>query len=339
MGPAEPDLQDARDIIERQVRHLARLVDDLLDVSRITRGRITLQKERLALGVVLTNAVESSRPVIEAAGHHLTVELPPEPLHVEGDLTRLAQVFGNLLVNAAKYTDRGGRIWLTARREGSDVVVSVRDTGIGIPADHLPRLFEMFSQVAPALERSQGGLGIGLALVKGLVELHAGSVTARSDGPGHGSEFIVRLPMVIAPAARGPQPAAAAVDAPAGSRRRILIVDDNVDAARSLGMMLSLQGNEVRLAHDGLEAVEAAAKFRPEVALLDIGMPRLNGYEAAQRIRAEPWGKDMVLVALTGWGQEDDRRRSREAGFDHHLVKPVEPGELARVLAGSPPQT
>lgn len=339
-GPVDPDLQHARDIIERQVGHLTRLVDDLLDVSRITRGKIVLQKERLGLKSILANAVEASRPVIEAAGHELAVAVPPEPMHLSGDLTRLVQVFGNVLVNAAKYTDRGGRIWLTARREGSDVTVSVRDTGIGIPADHLPRVFEMFSQVDPALERTQGGLGIGLSLVKGLVELHGGSVEARSDGPGHGSEFIVRLPLLITPQATRPSDAAGRTDGGAAGRNcRILVADDNVDSAQSLAMMLSIMGHEVRAAHDGQAAVELVEAFRPDVILLDIGMPKLNGYDAARRIREMEWGKRATVVALTGWGQDEDKRRANAAGFDHHFTKPVAPDVLMKLLADLCPTT
>jgi signal transduction histidine kinase len=333
-GSMEPDLQNARDIIDRQVRHLARLVDDLLDVSRIARDKIILQKERLALGVVLTSAIESSRPLIESAGHELIVCLPPEPVYVEGDLTRLAQVFGNLLVNAAKYTDRGGRIWLTADRQGSDVVISVKDTGIGIPADHLPHLFEMFRQAAPTLERSQGGLGIGLALVKGLVELHGGSIEAQSDGPGKGSEFLVRLPLAFeAPMRREVEEMEGEPIMPRNLRCRVLVADDNHDATLTLAMMLSYWGHEVRTAHDGQAAVELAEAFQPNVILLDIGMPKLNGYDAARRIRQHPWGQAACLIALTGWGQEEDKRRAKESGFDRHFTKPVDPSCLQKLLA------
>jgi CheY-like chemotaxis protein/anti-sigma regulatory factor (Ser/Thr protein kinase) len=266
-------------------------------------------------------------------GHELTVKLPPQPIIVEADLTRLAQVFLNLLTNAAKYSERGGHIRLTAERQGSDVVVSVKDTGIGIPADQLPRIFRMFTQVEQSVEKSQGGLGIGLTLVKRLVEMHGGSIEARSDGPGRGSEFVVRLPVVVE--ASGPQvsdqPGETAVPK---SSLRILIVDDNRDGADSLSMMLRIMGNDPRTAYDGEEGVAVARDFRPEVVLLDIGLPRLDGYEACRRIREEAWGKGVVLIAVTGWGQEEDRRRSHEAGFDHHLVKPVDPQELMKLLAG-----
>jgi CheY-like chemotaxis protein len=246
----------------------------------------------------------------------------------------LAQVFSNLLNNAAKYTEQGGHIWLTAERHGGQVMVKVRDTGLGIPADMLPKIFEMFTQVDRSLERTQGGLGIGLTLVKRLVEMHGGSVEARSDGPGKSSEFTVRLPVAMASASHQPQPPKGADEKTAApAKRRILVVDDNKDAADSLSMMLGITGMEVRTAYDGLEAVVAAAAFNPDVVLLDIGLPKLNGYEAARRIREQPWGKDIVLVAVTGWGQEEDRRRSQEAGFNAHMVKPVDPAALQRMLA------
>jgi CheY-like chemotaxis protein len=256
---------------------------------------------------------------------------PPEPITLEGDPTRLAQVFANLLNNAAKYTQRGGHIRLTAERQGDEVVVKVRDTGIGIPADMLPRIFEMFTQVDRSLERSQGGLGIGLSLVRGLVELHGGSVEAHSGGPGQGSEFRVRLS--VHPPVWNAQPAAEDGRQGAPSRHRILVVDDNRDAADSLALLLTFQGNEVRTAYDGLEAVEAAAAFKPDIVLSDIGMPRLNGYEAAQRIREQCRGRRMVLIAMTGWGQEEDKRHANEAGYDFHLVKPVDVAALERLLS------
>jgi PAS domain S-box-containing protein len=333
-GTNDPDLAAARNIIERQANHLKRLVDDLLDVSRITHGKITLQRERLALGTVLTNAVEANRPLIEAAGHQLTVSLPAEPLVLEGDPTRLVQVFGNLLTNAVKYTDRRGQIWVTARRDGAGAEVSVRDTGIGIPADHLPKVFEMFSQVDSALERTHGGLGIGLSLVKGLVQMHGGTVTARSDGAGSGSEFVVRLPLLVEPpSAPHPERTEPAAGPPTGPKRRILVADDNPDSVESLATLLSIVGHEVNAAHDGQAAVELAEALRPDVILLDIGMPRLNGYEAARRIREREWGRGVVLVALTGWGQEEDKRRAEAAGFDHHFTKPVAPEALWKLLA------
>ena len=331
-GLTDPIMRNARDVIERQAAHLSRLVDDLLDVSRITRGKVTLQTARIGLDAVLASAVEASRPVIELAGHELQISMPPEPVFLIGDMTRLVQVFGNILVNAAKYTDPGGCIRLAARQDVGGVAVSVADNGIGIPADHLPKLFEMFSQVDSALERTQGGLGIGLSLVKGLVELHGGTVEAYSEGAGRGSEFTVRLPL---PRAALPNDREPVVDGRVPFRKcRVLIADDNVDAALSLAEMLAVMGHEVVTVHDGLAAVESSGTFRPEVILLDIGMPRLNGYDAARRIREQVGGKNALLVALTGWGQEDDKRRAEEAGFDHHFTKPVAPDALEKLLAG-----
>jgi PAS domain S-box-containing protein len=330
---ADPLLSSARDMIDRQVQQMVRLIDDLLDISRITQGKLQLRKERVDLAAVVRSAVEASRPLIDAHGHDLTVTLPHESVLVDADPIRLAQVFSNLLNNAAKYTEKGGHIWLTAERHGAEAAVSVRDTGIGIAADHLPRLFEMFSQAAPALERSQGGLGIGLALVRGLVELHGGCALGRSAGLGKGSEFAVRLPVAEAPALAGPESSADGGPWCCGPRCRILVADDLRDCVDSLAMMLRLAGHDIQTAHDGLEAVQAAASFRPDVALLDIGMPKMNGYEAARHIRQQPWGKEMLLIALTGWGQEEDKRRTFEAGFDHHVTKPVEPAALEQLLA------
>jgi CheY-like chemotaxis protein/anti-sigma regulatory factor (Ser/Thr protein kinase) len=263
----------------------------------------------------------------------LTVSLPLEPILLDADLTRLAQVLGNLLNNSAKYTERGGRIWLAAVREGDQVLVTVQDTGIGIPASSLPRVFDMFSQVDRSIERSTGGLGIGLALVKGLVEMHGGTVEAASPGQGKGSTFTVRLPILQHQEASLPvEPDAAWPGSAAGSKRRVLVVDDNRDSAVSLAMMLQLLGNEIRTAHDGIEAVEVAEQFRPQVVLMDIGMPRLNGYEATRRIREQPWGREMTVIALTGWGQDIDRVESRQAGCDGHLVKPIHWPELEKLL-------
>lgn len=326
----KPILEQTVDIMDRQLQQMVRLIDDLLDISRITRGKIELRKERVELAAVIRDAVETGRPLIETAGHELTVIYPPEPISLDADPTRLAQVFANLLNNAAKYTPPGGHIRLTAERQGGEVIVKVSDTGIGIPADMLPRVFEIFTQGDRSLERSQGGLGIGLSLVRGLVELHGGSVEAKSEGPGQGSEFSVRL--AVHPAPRKAQAAAEDGRPAAPAQRRILVIDDNRDAADSLALLLSLQGNEVRTAYDGLEAVEAAAVFQPDVVLSDIGMPRLNGYEAAHRIREQCRGRRVVLVATTGWGQEEDRRRSTQAGFDFHLVKPVDLAALERLL-------
>jgi signal transduction histidine kinase/ActR/RegA family two-component response regulator len=333
-GPLNATAEAARDMIDRQVSQMVRLVDDLLDVSRITRGKLQLRKEQVDLAIVVRSALETARPLIERSGHELTVTMPPDPVFLEADPVRLSQVIANLLTNAAKYMDPGGHIGLTIERAGVEVLVTVKDTGIGIASEHLPRLFEMFSQVVPALERSQGGLGIGLALVKGLVEMHGGSVAATSDGPGKGSQFVVHLPMVKGTFAPEHLPRGNGDCVSARTKNKILVVDDNQDAADSLAMMLRLLGYEIHAVHDGLEAVEAARWFRPDVVLLDIGLPKLNGYEAARRIREQPWGGTIVLVAISGWGQEEDKRRARRAGIEHHLTKPVTPADLERLLAG-----
>ena len=322
----------AGDVIERQLRQMTRLVDDLLEVSRITTGKLEIRKENLDLAKVVQSAVETSLPLIEQNGHQLAVTLPGQPVMVNADMIRLAQVFSNLLNNAAKYTDSGGRIEFSVAAIGAQAVVSVKDSGIGIPADMLPHIFEMFTQVDRHLHRSQGGLGIGLTLVKRLVEMHGGSIEARSLGSDQGSEFLVRLPVVshAIPATNDP-PAAKQITN--GAALRILVVDDNEDSAVSLGKLLKILGNDIRIAHDGLAAIEAAEGFRPAVMLLDIGMPKLNGYDVCRNIRQQPWGGAMVLIALTGWGQEDDRQRTKEAGFDYHLVKPVEADNLIKLLA------
>ncbi len=325
-------IDEVRTMMERQLGQMVHLVDDLLDVSRISRGKLELRKQRIELTSVLNSAVETSRTLIATSGHKLSVTLPPKPIFLNADVTRLGQVFSNLLNNAAKYSERGGHIGLTAVLQGDVVAVSVKDTGIGIPQEMIPTIFDMFTQVDRSLEKSQGGLGIGLSLVKRLVELHAGNVEVRSGGQGQGSEFIVRLPIEKTSSMEG-KPVDKVSPATAPSRRRILVADDNKDAATTLAMMLRIMGNEVRTAHDGLEAVETGAVFQPEVVMLDIGMPKLNGYEACRRIRENPWAEGLVLIALTGWGQDDDKRRSREAGFNYHLVKPVDPSELKRLLA------
>jgi PAS domain S-box-containing protein len=326
-------IEQARSMMERQLTQLVRLVDDLMDVSRISRGKLELRKERVPLAAVLNSALETSRPLIEQMGHELTVTLPKQPLIVDADVTRLAQVFLNLLNNAAKYGNRRGRIHLNVERQGSDVVVTVKDTGIGIAADQLLRIFEMFTQVDRSLEKSQGGLGIGLTLVKRLVDLHGGSVEAKSDGPGKGSEFVVRLPVVIE-ALQAQESSSDEEPMAPKSALRILIVEDNRDGAESLEMMLRILGDDIRTAYDGQQGVNMAKDFRPDVILLDIGLPKLNGYDACRRIREQPWGKNIVLIAVTGWGQDEDRRRSDEAGFDHHMVKPLDPKALMKTLAG-----
>ena len=326
-------VEQTRTMIERQVSQLVRLVDDLLDISRITQGKVELRKERVELRAVIDAAVETSRPGIEQAGHELAVVVPDEPIFVDGDATRLAQVVSNLLNNSAKYTHRGGHIRLTAGHEGGAAVVSVKDDGIGIPPAMLGRVFEMFTQVDRTLEKTTGGLGIGLSLVKGLMEMHGGTIEARSDGEGMGSEFVVRLPVVTAAVAGSNHPDEQTSErVPRGLR--ILVVDDNVDSADLFAQLLEMLGIEVRTANDGEAGIELAAQYRPDVVVMDIGMPKLNGYEAARRIREQPWGVGMVLVALTGWGQEEDRKRSADAGFNHHLVKPVETDALMKLLAG-----
>jgi PAS domain S-box-containing protein len=325
-----PQLQWTHDVIDRQVRQLSRLVDDLLDVSRITSGKIELRKESVELASAVRIALESSRPFIERGGHELTVHVPSEPIWLDADLARLAQVLSNLLNNAAKYTRSGGHIWLTAERSRHEAVIRVRDNGIGIEPSMLGRIFEMFTQAGAAGIHSQGGLGIGLTLVRRLVELHGGRVEAHSDGIGRGSEVVVRLPLARVDESRDAHAAETRTAGPQRSRR-ILVVDDNRDAADSLCMLLKARGHDVRVAYDGLEAVGAAVTFQPEAVLLDIGLPKLSGHEAARRIR-EALGSGVLIIAVTGWGQEEDRRRAREAGFDHHLTKPVEPADIARLV-------
>ena len=333
MRLAKDDPQAAERVLpmmERQLGQMVHLIDDLLDLSRISRGKIDLRKERIELARAIHQAVETSLPLIEQANHELLIEISPDPIHVDADLTRLAQVFTNLLNNAAKYTERGGRIRLTVQSLKAEVVVSVQDNGIGIPTDMLAHVFEMFTQVNRHLDRAQGGLGVGLSIVRRLVQMHGGSVEARSDGNGRGSEFVVRLPMALLSV--GDESSNQPDTARATARRRILIADDNRDAADSLAMMLTMTGYETQTAHDGMQALDVAAAFRPDVMLLDIGMPKLNGHEVCRRLRQEAWGKDMVVIALTGWGQEEDKRRSLEAGFNFHMVKPVQPAALEDLL-------
>jgi PAS domain S-box-containing protein len=325
-----PQLQWTHDVIDRQVRQMTRLVDDLLDVSRITTGKIELRRERIELSAAVRIALEASRPLIERGQHLLTVRMPPEPIWLEADLARMAQVLSNLLNNAAKYTRPGGHIWLTAERQDGHVVLRVCDNGMGIPPPMLRKIFEMFTQVGGTSDHAQGGLGIGLTLVKRLVEMHEGVVEARSEGVNKGSEFIVTLP-VSTRAVVNEEPPRAVVAEPGGKPRRILVVDDNRDAAESLSMLLHARGHDVQVAYDGLEAVGAAIAFNPDVVLLDIGLPKLHGYDAARRIR-DAKGENVLLIAITGWGQDEDRRRSRNAGFDHHLTKPVDPEAIARLI-------
>ena len=329
-GTADPSLHRGLDTMERQLEQLVRLVDDLLDLSRITHNRIELRKRHVDVGSLIRQAVLAAQPLAESAHHAIEVSVPAEPLYLHADPVRLTQVFGNLLNNSCKYTPRGGTIRVNARRDEADAVVTVSDTGIGIPADQLISIFDMFTQVDRSLERSQGGLGIGLTLVKRLVGMHGGSVEARSGGAGEGSTFVVRLPAALDVS---DVPTTVPEDTASASTHRILVVDDNLDSAESLAMLLELTGHQVYAAHDGQSALEAVERERPDVVLLDIGLPALNGHEVCRRIRQQPWGKATVIIALTGWGQDEDRRRSQEAGFDGHLVKPVDHQRLLALLA------
>jgi PAS domain S-box-containing protein len=333
-GGDDGTIHSASEMLERQVGQIARLVDDLLDMSRITRGKIELRKEQTELAPIVNQAVETVRALYKSMHRELTVTLPPDPVYLDADPTRLAQVVGNLLSNAFKFTDEDGHVWLTVEKESNQVVVRVQDDGIGIAAEQLPRLFEMFTQVDTSLERSRDGLGIGLTLVKTLVEMHGGTVEVHSDGLARGSEFAVRLPTLDETLEPPSRPAVSEPTPTVG--RRVLIVDDNEDGAESLAMLLELEGHVTHKAHDGVGAIEAAERFRPDAILLDVGLPRMNGYEVCRRIREQPWGKDLVLVALTGWGQEEDRRRSEEAGFDTHMVKPPDHDVLTKLLASLP---
>jgi len=332
MQPTEQQMSWAQDLIRRQLGDLTRLVDDLLDVSRITRGKITLAREPMDVRTLIERAIENVEPLIQVRGHRFTVQLPEVPLRVDGDPTRLTQALANVLGNAAKYTDGTGHIDLRCEEQEGHVLIRVRDDGIGIPADLLPRIFELFTQLDRRVGSSSGGLGIGLALVRRLVEMHGGRVSAHSEGAGRGSEFVMMLPLLASDAAAARTETAGPDSAPGPVSRRILVADDNADALESLAVLLKLSGHEVFSAPNGAAALEAAAEHRPEVVLLDIGMPLLDGYEVARRIRAQTWGRSMMLVALTGWGQDADRLRSREAGFDSHLVKPLDLARLTQVL-------
>jgi signal transduction histidine kinase len=325
----------AREIIERQVEHLVCLIDDLLDVSRITRGVITLRREPVLIGAIVARAVESIRHAIDARQHELTIELSDELLAIEGDKTRLVQVLGNLLHNAAKFTDTGGRIVLKVERDGRHAIIRVKDTGVGISAQALPRVFDLFTRVHSSTEPGEG-LGIGLALVRRLVEMHGGTVSAHSDGLGEGAEFTITLPLVSKHTVSPAEPLQPSV-LPVVSARRIVVADDNHDSAEALATLLQLHGHDVRVAHDGVEAIRVAETFMPDVVLLDLGMPKMDGYEAARLTRTRPWGKNVMMIALTGWGQHQDRQRTAEAGFDAHLVKPVTDIDLFHVLASAAP--
>lgn len=329
-GGAMPELSWAIDVIDRQAEHLTRLVDDLLDVSRITQGKIRLQKEPVELRTIASRAVEASRPFINARQHQLTVTYPESSLCLEGDVVRLTQIVSNLLNNAAKYTPERGRIWLVAEREGEAALLRVKDTGVGISAEHLPHVFELFMQAHPSLDRSAGGLGIGLTVVKLLVEMHGGSIRAFSDGPGLGSEFVVSLPLLVEQRSSGT--ATAVERSPPAGRWRLLVADDNVDAAKTLALLFEIEGHEVHVAFDGFEALQAAQRLQPHAIFLDIGLPGMDGYEVARRLRRQTAPRRPLLVAISGYGQEEDRRASEAAGIDHHLVKPVDWRVLQNIM-------
>jgi PAS domain S-box-containing protein len=331
----EDDLEWAKDVVQRQVKHLARLIDDLLDVSRITRGTIALQTESVALSPIVGGAIESVRPLVEERKHELNVSLAPGPLRLEADPLRIEQILVNLLGNAAKYTDAGGRIWLSAAQDGNEIVVKVRDSGIGMTLELLGRAFDLFVQGDRSAARTEGGLGIGLTLVQKLAELHGGGVSATSDGPGKGCEFTVRLPAAAESAAASTRPRVTLPRVARGASR-VLVVDDMKDTARAMAKVLRLLGHDVQVAHDGPSAIEAARAQRPEVVMLDIGLPGMDGYEVARRLRQEDCCKDAAIIAVSGYGQDEDRRRSKKAGFDHHLVKPIDQFTLASLLAPQP---
>jgi two-component system CheB/CheR fusion protein len=331
LPPEDSKFQWAKGVLHRQVQQMARLVDDLLDVSRISTGKIRLQKEAVELHDILERAVEISRPLMAARRQEFSEVLPTDPVWLDADPTRLAQVFSNLLNNAAKYTEEGGQIWLTARKEGSGIVVQVRDTGVGIAPYMLPHVFDLFTQADYSLDRSQGGLGVGLTLVRKVMELHGGQVRAASAGLGKGSEFEVRLPIAEKRSAPSPQFGKGEHRQPPRARR-ILVVDDNRETAETLALLLQTAGHGVDLAHDGLTALALASTRQPEVVLLDIGLPQMDGYEVARRLRRLPGLRKALLIALTGYGREEDRRRSREAGFDHHVVKPVDSDTLQALI-------
>ncbi|NML47656.1 response regulator [Ramlibacter sp. G-1-2-2] len=331
-GSGGTEVQWASDVIERQVHLMGRLIGDLMDVSRINQGRIELKRALVPLDEVLADALETVQPQMDGAGHKLTVVQPPAHLLVDGDRARLSQIFINLLANASKYTDPGGQIELRVVKEGGEVLVTVADSGIGVEPHRLESVFEMFSQEEPALSRSRGGLGIGLSLTRKLVQMHGGSVRARSEGAGRGSEFVVQLPLAETLPHSGDRYEAQPPAATVGGGLRILVADDNVDAAESLATLLDLMGHTVRRVEDGEAAVQAVAEFAPDIGLLDIGMPKVDGFEACRRIRALPAGRAPMLVAITGWGQPHDIERSRQAGFDHHLVKPVDIDALVKLV-------
>lgn len=336
MMPSSNKSDEVRDMMDRQLNHLVRLIDDLLDVSRVSQGKIDLRKDSITLQSALDAAIEASTPLIEASRHHFTTDIPEKPIWLNADLTRLSQIISNLLNNAAKYTPEGGKIHLSVSEENNDVCVSVSDNGLGIPHDMLPKVFELFTQVGRSLERSQGGLGIGLALVKRLVEMHGGAIVAESEGPGKGSVFTFRLPVAQAPAMEENSDNTA----DAGTTQHpltVLVVDDNIASAKTTGWMLELIGHKPVLAHTGPEALETALTLMPDAILLDIGLPGMNGYEVCRELRKDPRFKDTLMIAQTGWGQAKDRAEAREAGFTHHLVKPVKLEDLSELLSTTVP--
>jgi signal transduction histidine kinase len=335
IGSSDPQSRQLYDMMDRQINHMVRLVDDLLELSRITRGQIEMRKEVVAWKTIIDGAEEISQPYFQAAHHQFIASLPAEPLYVHGDIVRLTQVVANLLNNAAKYTDERGRIELNLRREGEQAVLNIRDNGIGIPLEMQPHIFEMFAQVDRKADRIQGGLGIGLTLARTLIKLHGGNIFVLSAGAGMGSEFTIRLPLCSPPASIIPATPAATPKPTSSnsSRPRVLVVDDNRDAAKSLGLLLKFQGAEVQVVNDGPAALDAIREHHPQLVLLDLGMPDMDGFDVAESVRAQPELDKVMLVALTGWGQEEDRRRTRAAGFNDHLVKPPDLPSLQRVLA------
>jgi PAS domain S-box-containing protein len=338
MESSNPEARWVPEVIDRQLAQMSRLLEDLLDVSRLAHDKLALRRQRVELSEVVHNAIETCGPQLDAGNHAIKVALPEGPIFLHADPVRLEQVFSNLISNAAKYTPPGGHIGITGERRGDAVVISVKDDGVGISPEMLPRLFEIFSQGERALERSQGGLGVGLSLVRGLLELHGGRVEAKSDGNGQGSEFTVHLPLMLGSSSNSPSARSGAEESAVAARCRVLIADDARDSADSLAVILAMRGHQAHTAYDGEEAMTAAAQLRPEVVILDIRMPKRNGFEACRWIREQPWGKTTVLIALSGWGTEDDRRRTEEAGFDHHLVKPVAPEVLFPLVAPRPSQ-
>ena len=336
-GPDPDTVEETRSMVERQARHMVRLIDDLLDVSRIMRGKLGLRKSRVELKTIVDQAIEATRPLLQAADHHLVVRLPQERVMLEADRDRLTQVLSNLLNNAAKYTAHGGRIELTAMRHEDEVSIRVTDNGRGISAQQLSTIFDMFIQASGAADNGHSGLGIGLTLVKSLVEMHGGCVDVQSAGPGQGSTFLVRLPALLEKEVESTlaEPSSATPPARDAAARRVLLVDDNLDSLEAMTRLVTVLGHEAHVAHDGLEAISVAEQCRPDVILMDLGMPRMNGYDAACEIRARSWGGQVRLVAVTGWGQAANRQRTKAAGFDDHLVKPLSAETLLHALAGS----